>query len=232
MGFYGAKAKNATKAGQGDLSTYTAICADSKLSVSWLVGSRSAETRRLFMDDVADCLAERVQLTTDGLGFYVASVESASGYKGADIAQLPKRYGTPGGVPGRYGTQSVCIVADQPAIMGKPVMDNMSTSYVESANLTMRMGMRRFTHLTNGFSKFPENHAHAATLHFMFHNFCRVQTTLTQNAKGVKTNSAVACGLTDRVSTVEKTLEHDGPRLGVTIRTGHCPREFHACCGG
>jgi IS1 family transposase len=209
--FCGAKAKNATKAGQGDLWTYTAICADSKLAVSWLVGSRSAETTRLFMDDVADRLAERVQLTTDGLGFYVPAVERAFGYNGADFAQLQKRYGTPDGVPGRYGTQSVCIGADKVAIMGNPDMGKVSTSYVERANLTMRMGMRRFTRLTNGHSKKAENHAHAVSLHFMFYNFCRTHMTLTKSAKGVKTTPAMACGLTDRVWTVENILEKMDP---------------------
>jgi hypothetical protein len=114
-------------------------------------------------------------------------------------------------MPGRYGTQSICIGAEKVAIMGNPDMALVSTSYVERSNLTMRMQMRRFTRLTNAFSKKAENHAHAVSLHFMFYNYCRPHQTLTKAAKGIKTTPAMACGLTDRVWTVEDILERMSP---------------------
>jgi IS1 family transposase len=200
----GAKEKNKTKEGQGDLWTFTAICADSKLILSWLVGNRDRETAHSFMQDVAARLRNRVQLTTDGHSMYLSAVENAFGWNGCDFAQLVKKYGTESGMSGRYGTPEVCIGADKVAVFGSPDMTNVSTSFVERANLSIRMGMRRMTRASNGFSKKADNHAHAFAIHMMHYNYCRSHQTLTQNAKGIKTTPAMAAGLTDRVWTVEE----------------------------
>lgn len=206
--FVGAKAKNATKDGQGDLWTYTAICADSKLMVSWRVGSRNHVNTQAFMQDVADRLANRVQLTTDGLRWYLSAVENAFGWNGVDFAQIVKTYGMPMDELERQRRYSpmVCTGAIKLHVMGNPDMDLVSTSYVERSNLSMRMQMRRFTRLTNGFSKKAENHAHAVSLNFMFYNYCRPHQTLTKAAKGIKTTPAMAAGIADHVWTVEEIL--------------------------
>jgi IS1 family transposase len=208
-GYCGAKEKNATKAGQGDLWTYTAICADSKLVVSWLVGRRSSENTQSFMQDVAARLANRVQLTTDGLSWYLAAVENAFGWSGVDYGQIIKTYGLPLDETERQRRYSpmVCTGGVKTRVMGDPDYDKVSTSYVERANLSIRMGMRRMTRLTNGFSKKAENHAHAFAIHMMHFNYCRPHQTLTKAAGGVKTTPAMACGLTDHVWTVEEMLE-------------------------
>lgn len=206
-GLCGAKEKNATKPGQGDLWTYTAICADSKLLVSWVVGRRNHENTQDFMADVAARLAHRVQLSTDGLTWYLAAVENAFGWNNVDYAQLVKTYGVPLDENARQRRYSPmeCTGAVKTPVMGTPELTKVSTSYVERANLTIRMGMRRMTRLTNGFSKKAENHAHAFAIHAMFYNFCRPHQTLTNAAKA-KTTPAMACGLTDRVWTVEDVL--------------------------
>ena len=207
--FVGAKAANATKEGQGDLWTFTAICADTKLAVSWLVGPRSHHSTRAFMDDVASRLAERVQLSTDAFPGYLRAVEQSFGWNGADFATVKKLYATVTGAPtgGRYSPSPVVVGVEKVAVMGRPDMDKASTSYVERQNLTMRMSMRRFTRLTNGFSKKAENHAHAVSLHFMFYNYCRPHMTLTKAAKGIKTTPAMAAGLTNHVWTVDHILD-------------------------
>lgn len=211
--YVGAKQKNATKAGQGDLWTYTAICADSKLVVSWLVGERNHRNTFDFMADVASRLANRVQLTTDGLSWYIAAVEAAFGWNGVDFAQIIKTYGIPLDETERQRRYSpaVCTGAVKTPIMGDPDMEKVSTSYVERSNLSMRMGMRRFTRLTNGFSKKAENHAHAVSLNFMFYNYCRPHLTLTKAKKGIKTTPAMAAGITDHVWKVEEILEKMRP---------------------
>jgi len=216
--FVGAKAKNATREGQGDIWTYTALCADSKLAVSWLVGARNSENTKAFMEDVASRLANRVQLTTDGLSWYLAAVEEAFGWNGADFAQLIKTYGVAPEMPGtaRKYSPMECTGAIKTPVMGKPDLSKVSTSYVERANLTMRMQMRRFTRLTNGFSKKAENHAHAVSLHFLNYNYCRPHQTLTKTA-GRKTTPAMAAGLTDRVWSVEDVLAKMEGMIGAEI---------------
>ncbi len=205
--FCGSKKKNATKAGQGDLWTFTAIDADTKLMVSWLVGPRSGASCEKFIQDVASRLANRVQITTDGSFSYISAIENAFGWAGADFAQLVKTYGDiPEDERKRRYSPAVCTGSIKSPIMGSPDMDLVSTSYVERSNLTMRMQMRRFTRLTNAFSKKAENHAHAVSLHFMFYNYCRAHTTLTKAANGIKTTPAMASGLTDHVWTVEDLL--------------------------
>jgi IS1 family transposase len=215
--FVGAKRRNATKAGQGDLWTFTAICATTKLAVSWLVGPRSPQSAHAFMHDVASRLANRVQMSTDGHNMYLTAVESAFGWNGTDYAMIEKAYANtmvPQDPRRRY-SPAYCVGVDKVVVMGKPDMKKVSTSYVERANLTMRMGMRRFTRLTNGFSKKAENHAHAVSLHFMHYNFCRAHVTLTKAAKGVKTTPAMAAGVTDHVWTVEEVLGLMDPKISL-----------------
>ncbi len=203
-----AKQKNATKAGQGDLWAYTALDSDSKLMVSWLVGARNSENTQAFMRDVAGRLANRVQLTTDGLSWYPAAVENAFGWNSVDYAQIVKTYGLPLDETERQRRYSpmVCTGAVKTPVMGSPDPDHVSTSYVERSNLSMRMGMRRFTRLTNAFSKKAQNHAHAVSLYFMHYNFCRAHQTLTRDANGIKTTPAMAAGIADHVWTVEEIL--------------------------
>jgi IS1 family transposase len=205
--FVGVKQRNAVQDGHGDIWTFTAIDADSKLMISWLVGGRSSANARSFMEDVASRLANRVQLTTDGHHMYLTAVGSAFGYNKVDYAQLVKTYGqVPDLSPGRRYSPAVCTGILCERVMGKPDPDLVSTSYVERANLSMRMGMRRFTRLTNGFSKKAENHAHAVSLYFMHYNFCWVHSTLTKAKGGVHQTPAMAAGITDRVWKIEDIL--------------------------
>lgn len=191
-----AKQKNAATAkaapdGAGDTWTWTALDADSKLIVSYLVGGRDGEYALAFMDDVAKRLANRVQMTTDGHRAYLEAVEGAFGCD-VDYAQVVKMYGNaPESFKGRY-SPAECIGARKERIEGDPDRAHISTSYVERQNLTMRMHMRRFTRLTNGFSKKVENHAYAVALHFMYYNFVRIHSSL-------KVSPAMAAGVTDRL---------------------------------
>jgi IS1 family transposase len=162
--FVGAKQKNAKQAGHGDVWTFTAVCADTKLGVSWLVGARSQESATAFMQDIAARMANRIQLTTDGHFMYPAAVRQAFAFARVDFAQLQKTYGqTAVTGPARRYSPAVCTGAVKQRVIGRPDMDLVSTSYVERANLTMRMQMRRFTRLTNAFSKKAENHLHAVS---------------------------------------------------------------------
>lgn len=211
--YCGAKQRNATKEGQGELWTFTAIDADTKFIVSYLVGQRTHESTRRFVQDIADRLANRIQLSTDGWTGYLTAVERAFKWNGCDFAQIVKSYGQTqvSADPTRRYSPAECTGTEKVWVMGDPDMDKVSTSYVERANLTMRMGMRRFTRLTNGFSKKAENHANAVSLHFMHYNYCRPHMTLTKAANGIKTTPAMAMGLTDHVWTVEEILELMGP---------------------
>jgi IS1 family transposase len=159
----------------GDLWTWTAIDADTKLMPSWLVGSRDGDAAKVFIADLASRLSNRVQLTTDGHKPYLEAVEEAFGAD-IDYAMLVKIYGdTPGA--GRYST-GVCVGAEKRRVEGRPDMAHVSTSYAERSNLTIRMHMRRFTRLTNAFSKKAENHAHAVALHMMAYNFTHIHASL------------------------------------------------------
>lgn len=175
----------------GDTWTWTAIDADSKLIVSYFVGGRDGECAVWFMDDLAARLANRVQLTSDGHRAYLEAVEGAFGAD-VDYAQLVKIYGaSPEGGKGRYSPAD-CTGIRKNRIEGSPNIDHVSTSYVERSNLTMRMHMRRFTRLTNGFSKKVENHAYAVALHMMYYNFVRIHKTL-------RVTPAMAAGVADRL---------------------------------
>ncbi len=180
--FVYAKAKNvpadhAGEWGYGDVWTWTAMDPDSKLVLSWAVGRRDAFTARGFMLDVADRLAHRVQLTTDGNRVYLEAVEGAFGSE-IDYGMLVKVYGAdPAADQTRY-SPAKCIGTMSQRVTGNPDPAHISTSYVERQNLTMRMHMRRFTRLTNAFSKKVENHKAAVALHFMWYNFGRIHKTL------------------------------------------------------
>ncbi len=181
--------------GAGDTWTWTAIDADSKLIIQWYVGDRSGETAKFFVDGVAERLATRVQLTTDGLKSYLEAIEGAFGAD-VDYAQLVKIYGaSPESAKGRYSPAECTGIIKTP-IEGKPDDKHISTSFVERQNLTMRMSMRRFTRLTNGFSKKLESHIYAISLYFVFYNFCRIHKTL-------KVTPAMAAGITDKLMGLE-----------------------------
>ena len=188
-----AKAKNVRFAksallDSGDVWTWTGIDADSKLIVSWHVGDRSMSTGTAFMGDLKARLAHRVQLTTDGHRAYLGAVSEVD--FDADYAMLNKIFATDYAGPGRYSPPK-CIGAVKQTIMGNPDPEHINTSFAERQNLTMRMSMRRFTRLTNAFSKKFENHCHALALYF-FSNFCRVHKTL-------GATPAMASGLCDHV---------------------------------
>ena len=197
-----AKAKNVPTAkaapnGAGDVWTWTAIERDTKLILAFEVGDRSAETAMEFMDNLASRLATRVQLTTDGHKAYLEAVEGAFGAD-VDFAQLIKLYGEPLGPKGaeRKYSPAECTGIRKMPIEGKPDMAAVSTSHVERQNLTMRMGMRRFTRLTNGFSKKLENHLHMLSLYFVHYNFVRKHQSL-------RMTPAMAAGLTDTWHDIE-----------------------------
>ena len=201
--FVGAKEKNVPDAhkgefGWGDVWTWTAIDADSKLIVTFLVGRRDPETALRFTDDLKSRLAGRVQITTDGLGNYITAVEESFGAD-VDYAQLQKQYGVPADGHRRY-SPAECIGVETRIVQGAPDPAHINTSYVERQNLSMRMGMRRFTRLTNGFSKKVQNHEHAISLYFMHYNFARPHKTL----KGE--TPAMAAGLTDHVWTIAEIV--------------------------
>ena len=202
--FCGAKDKQVKQGakGDGDVWTWTAMDADSKLMVSWLVGTRRKGAALRFIADLHSRLANRVQLTTDGHNAYLDAVDRIFGID-VDYAMLVKVYAS---VPssGRY-SPPVCVGAEKIPQWGNPDPDHVSTSYVERSNLTMRMGMRRFTRLTNAFSKKMENHAYAVDIHFMHYNFCRPHMTLTkQHPQHYPTTPAMAAGVTDHVWTLEE----------------------------
>jgi IS1 family transposase len=195
-----AKAKNviAAKAAPdvaGDVWTWTALDADSKLIVSYLVGGRDSSYALAFMDDVRSRLANRVQMTTDGHKAYLEAVEGAFGGD-VDYAQLIKLYGaSPESSKGRY-SPAECTGIKKRRVEGDPDVAHVSTSYVERMNLNIRMGNRRFTRLTNGFSKRIDNHLHMLSLYFLHYNFCRIHKSL-----GV--SPAMEAGVSDTLHDVE-----------------------------
>lgn len=197
--FVGAKEKNAApelKAkGYGDVWTWTAICADTKIVPSWYVGGCDGGAARIFIDDLAQRMASRIQLTSDGHKAYLEAVEASFG-NDIDYAQLVKIYGPAPEGQRRY-SPAECVGAKPQAVTGRPDAKHISTSFAERQNLTMRMSMRRFTRLTNGFSKKAENHARAIALHFMFYNFGRIH-------KSLRITPAMAAGVSDHVWSLEE----------------------------
>ena len=217
-----AKAKNVPMAKSapeeaGDVWTWTALDADSKLIVSYLIGGRDAGYAHEFMQDVAGRLTGRVQLTTDGHKAYLDAVEGAFG-AAVDYAMLIKLYGaTPDGTTGRY-SPAECTGAVKRRVEGKPDPKHINTSYVERQNLTMRMSMRRFTRLTNAFSKKAENHAHALAIYFTFYNFVRIH-------KSLRVSPAMAAGISDRLWSMEDVVALvDASQAAPKARGSYKPR--------
>jgi IS1 family transposase len=206
--FVHAKAKNAPKSKRagdptiGDCWTWTALDADNKLLLSYLIGGRDAEFALMLMDDLRGRLVNRVQLTTDGHRAYLQAVEEAFGAD-IDYAMLVKLYGTGPATTqdaaGRRYSPAECIGTRTDNITGDPNPKHVSTSYVERANLTMRMAMRRFTRLTNAFSKKLENHAHMVALYALWYNFVRIHKTL-------RTSPAMAAGIETRLWSMEDVV--------------------------
>jgi IS1 family transposase len=200
--FVGAKKKNVTPEqeaeGWGDVWTWVGIDADTKLCVSYLVGGRDSGWAKQFMQDCASRIRSRVQVTTDGHRAYLDAVEDAFGME-VDYAQLQKIYGAPSDEEVRRYSPARCIGCDMKVVSGNPDPKHVSTSYVERQNLTMRMSMRRFTRLTNAFSKKFENLCHAVALHYMYYNFCRVHLTL-------RVTPAMEAGIADHVWNVQDLL--------------------------
>ncbi len=185
------------KFGFGDVWTWVAIDADTKLAASWMLGRRDAATAFAFIQDLAGRLAKRVQLTTDGHRAYLSAIEDTFG-SDVDYAMLVKLYGNDASNETRY-SPAECIGCREVVVTGRPDPKHISTSFVERQNLTMRMSMRRFTRLTNGFSKKVENHAHALAIHYMHYNFCRVHKTL-------RVTPAMEAGIADHIWTIEEML--------------------------
>jgi IS1 family transposase len=191
-----AKEKNVRDAkaapdGAGNVWTWTALDADSKLIVSWWIGDRSSSTGRVFLDDLKSRLANRVQLTTDGHGAYLEAVDHTFG-EDVDYAMLIKLYGpAPDGPQTRYSPPP-CLGTRTKDVSGNPDPEHISTSFAERQNLNMRMHMRRFTRLTNAFSKKFENHAHAVALFTTYYNFVRIHKTL-------RLSPAMAAGVTGKL---------------------------------
>jgi IS1 family transposase len=198
--FVGAKDKNATpekKAeGWGDVWTWTAIDSTSKLMISWFVGSRNQRDANLFMHDVALRLSNRVQLSTDGLIRYLEAVENSFGAD-VDFGTITKTYAAPG-AGGRYSPPAM-VSAKRATVTGNPDPRFVSTSHVERNNLTMRMHMRRFTRLTNAFSKKLEMHTLSMSLHFTYYNWCKIHGSL-------RVTPAMEAGLTDHVWSLEELI--------------------------
>jgi IS1 family transposase len=190
--YIGAKAKNVSaekkEIGWGDIWTWVGMDADTKLVVSYLVGGRGAGWAHDFMQDCAARIKGRVQVTTDGHKAYLEAVEAAFGMD-CDYAQIQKIFGASDEPEKRY-SPATCIGCDIKVVSGDPDPKHISTSYVERQNLTMRMGIRRFTRLTNAFSKKLENHAYAVSLHFMYCNYVRIHQTL-------RVTPAMESGLSD-----------------------------------
>ncbi len=186
--------------GFGDVWTWTAIDADTKLVPSWCVGKRDADYACMFMKNLQSRLASRVQLTTDGHKAYLSAVESTFGSE-IDYAMLVKLYGQEQSGEKRY-SPAECIGAEKKVLQGNPDTDKISTSYVERQNLTMRMSMRRFTRLTNAFSKKIENLEAAVALHFMYYNFCRPHKSLNLK-RNIGMTPAMAAGVAKKAWKIE-----------------------------
>lgn len=184
--------------GRGDVWTWTAIDAETKLVPTWHVGLRDAVSATIFMKDLAARLANRVQLTSDGLKSYISALDEVFGIE-VDFAQLVKQYGhSESEGPSRYSPPE-CIGCKKDWITGSPDAEHISTSFVERANLTMRMRMRRFTRLTDAFSKKLENHEHALAVYFMHYNFVRIHQTL-------RSIPAMRAGVADHLWTLEEMV--------------------------
>src|ERR1017187_242720 len=181
----------------GDAWTFVAIDADSKLVISWMVGERDGQTAKTFLDDVAGRLSNRVQVTTDGHKMYLNAVPDAFA-EGVDYAMLVKVYGIPNDGEKRY-SPAQCLGCESHVMTGQPDPKHIGTSYIEGQNLTVRMHNRRFTRLTNAFSKRIENHVAMLALHYMHYNFVRIHQTL-------RVSPAMAAGVADRLRAIQDLI--------------------------
>jgi IS1 family transposase len=186
----------------GDVWTWTALDADTKLIASWMVGDRSGDTAKVFVADLASRLANRVQITSDGHKAYLEAIDAAFGID-VDYAQLVKIYGQTSEGQKRYSPPE-CIGCEQHKVMGNPDRKHISTSFVERQNLNIRMGLRRFTRLTNAFSKKIENHVHGLAIYFMHYNFVRIHQTLRVTPAMVAGVSKTLWSLQDMVRVVDE----------------------------
>ena len=210
----------------GDVWTWTTICADTKLMPSWRIGDRSSATAVDLLDDLASRVEHRIQLTSDGHSAYTEAVEVAFGGD-VDYAQVIKKYGSEPGVTAekRY-SPATCTGIEKKVIVGHPNPETISTSYAERSNLTMRMSMRRFTRLTNAFSKKMENHAAMVALHMYAYNFIKPHRTLSKKG-GPPTTPAMAAGITDWRKTtrdIVKMLDADYEVRRTKTRGPYRPR--------
>lgn len=197
--FVGAKEKNAKgEKGRGDAWTWTALCPDTKLVPCWHVGRRDAGAAYHFMHDLSSRLSNRIQLTTDGYSLYVGAIEDAFGSE-IDYAMLVKIYGKAEEPSKAKYSPDICTDVKKIVINGKPDKRHISTSLTERNNLTMRMSMRRFTRMTNAFSKKIENHKYAIALHFMHYNFCRIHQT-------IRVTPAMEAGYSDHAWKLEEIV--------------------------
>lgn len=213
------KYRNTPEVFGGSAWTWTALDSDSKLAIGYHVGSRDADCGMEFMQDVADRLTNRVQLTTDGHHVYLNAVDAAFGTR-IDYAMLVKQYGKSEEADHRY-SPCECVGIRKVEISGRPDRAKVSTSYVERANLTIRMGSRRFTRLTNAFSKKLEFLRYSVALHFCYYNFARKHSTL-------KTSPAVAAGIADHVWTVEEIVGLLDAKEAADIAAGSLKRGKYA----
>ncbi len=208
--FVGCKEKNLPEEergvlGRGDVWTWTAMDAETKLVISWQVGLRDPDTASTFIADLRDRLANRVQLTTDGLKLYLTAVEDAFGSE-VDYAMLVKMYGIDATEGEKRYSPAVCTGVEVSRISGNPDRAHISTSYIERQNLTVRMSTRRFTRLTNAFSKKVQNHEAALALYFMWYNFGRPHQTL-KTERGYPRTPAMVAGIADHVWSVEEIVK-------------------------
>lgn len=199
----GAKQKNVTpelleKGLAGDIWTWVAMDADTKLICAWMVSGRHSLAARAFIQDLASRLANRIQLTTDGHHVYINAVDRAFGSE-IDYAMLIKVYGYPPRESEVRYSPAECVGCERKAISGSPDPKHVSTSYIERQNLTMRMQMRRFTRLTNAFSKNVENHIAAIAIHYMHYNFCRIHQSL-------RITPAMAAGIANHVWSIQELI--------------------------
>ena len=198
----------------GNVWTWTAIDADTKLIISYMVGGREADTAQFFIDDLRERIDGRMQLTTDGHKAYLEAVARAFNPGEVDYAMLVKLYGAvPGKGDERRYSPAECVGARKQKIAGEPDIKHVSTSHVERQNLTMRMSMRRFTRLTNAFSKKIDNHIHALSLYFVFYNFTRIHKTL-------RMSPAMAAGIADRLWSMEDVVALIDARAGAAKKRG------------
>jgi IS1 family transposase len=216
--------------GAGNVWTFTALDADSKLMVSWMVGDRNDVTAFHLLSDLKGRLTDRIQLTTDGFPAYLGSVAAAFGRENVDYGMLVKIYGQlkdgPRGSAERRYSPPECSGCKTSVVHGNPNPDDVSTSYVERQNLTMRMSMRRFTRLTNAFSKKFENHCHSLALYFCWYNWMRKH-------KSLGTTPAIAAGITDKMLTMADAaaLFGDGD-VPIRLRRLFSDRSWQARSGG